>query len=279
MLAFLGTTVLLWAGRLPRLTRRGKELLSRVRLSVANWAPASDQPERLAGYRGDTGPGGDRLPGDRRVPPRIGVEAAHARNLSKGRMEAAVAASAAGRRWRRQRWRGRGRRRRGRWRGRGLWRGVWRRVWRVWWMKTAAMGERDPWINTLPALGVGLGFREPFRSEVFFHRDRIDFLEIIADHYLDVSAGKLQELEMLADHFTLIPHGLSLSLGSATVYTRPDGELVRRIDPPWWSEHIAFTRAGGSRAGAPDARSLFAARRSISSRPILRRFRGSWTCP
>ena len=108
-------------------------------------------------------------------------------------------------------------------------------------------------ISTLPALGVGLGFREPFRSDVLFHRDRIDFLEIIADHYLDAPAGKLQELEMLADHFTLIPHGLSLSLGSAEGldpgYRDQMVNLVRRIDPPWWSEHIAFTRAGGIELG------------------------------
>ena len=108
-------------------------------------------------------------------------------------------------------------------------------------------------ISTLPALGVGLGFREPFRSDVLLHRDRIDFLEITADHYLDVPAGKLQELEMLADHFTLIPHGLSLSLGSAEGldqgYRNQIVELVRRIDPPWWSEHVAFTRAGGIELG------------------------------
>ncbi|MGO8902696.1 MAG: DUF692 domain-containing protein [Isosphaeraceae bacterium] len=108
-------------------------------------------------------------------------------------------------------------------------------------------------ISTLPALGVGLGFREPFRSDVLFHRDRIDFLEITADHYLDVPDGKLQELEMLADHFTLIPHGLSLSLGSAEGldqgYRNQIVDLVRRIDPPWWSEHVAFTRAGGIELG------------------------------
>jgi uncharacterized protein (UPF0276 family) len=108
-------------------------------------------------------------------------------------------------------------------------------------------------ISQLPALGVGLAFREPFRSDVLLHRDGIDFLEITADHYLDVSDAKLQELEMLADHFTLIPHGLSLSLGSAEGmdrgYRNQLVDLVRRIDPPWWSEHIAFTRAGGVELG------------------------------
>ncbi|MEK7731271.1 MAG: DUF692 family multinuclear iron-containing protein, partial [Planctomycetota bacterium] len=70
-------------------------------------------------------------------------------------------------------------------------------------------------IATLPALGAGLGFRSPFRGELFLHRDGVDFLEITADHYLDAPAEKRAELELLEDHFTLIPHGLSLSLGSA----------------------------------------------------------------
>ena len=101
----------------------------------------------------------------------------------------------------------------------------------------------------LPTLGVGLGFREPFRSDLFLHQHDVDFLEITADHYLDVPSQKMQELELLARHFTLIPHGLNLSLGSAegldTSYARKYADLVQRLNPPWWSEHIAFTRVGG----------------------------------
>jgi uncharacterized protein len=101
----------------------------------------------------------------------------------------------------------------------------------------------------LPALGVGLGFREPFLGELFLARDRVDFLEITADHYLDASPEKQRELDLLADHFTLIPHGLNLSLGGAegldSTYLEKLAGLVRRLTPPWWSEHVAFTRAGG----------------------------------
>ena len=70
--------------------------------------------------------------------------------------------------------------------------------------------ERD-----LPALGVGLGFREPFLAELFRHRDGVDFLEVTADHYFDAPEEKRAELDLLADHFPIIPHGLDLSLGSA----------------------------------------------------------------
>ncbi|HWE37278.1 MAG TPA: DUF692 domain-containing protein [Isosphaeraceae bacterium] len=105
----------------------------------------------------------------------------------------------------------------------------------------------------LPTLGVGLGFREPFRGELFLHRSRVDFLEVTADHYLDATPEKARELDLLADHFPIIPHGLDLSLGSAEgldrTYLDRLAALVRRLDPPWWSEHVAFTRAGGVEIG------------------------------
>src|SRR5689334_20175399 len=107
--------------------------------------------------------------------------------------------------------------------------------------------------SQLPALGVGLGFREPFRADLFLQRDKVDFLEITADHYFNASREKMRELDLLAEHFTLIPHGLNLSLGSAEgvdeEYLDAFARLVQRVNPPWWSEHIAFTRAGGVSIG------------------------------
>lgn len=54
-------------------------------------------------------------------------------------------------------------------------------------------------------------------------------------------------------HFPLVPHGLDLSLGSAEglddAYVDKFARLIERIDPPWWSEHLCFTRAGGIAIG------------------------------
>src|ERR1043166_3606697 len=105
----------------------------------------------------------------------------------------------------------------------------------------------------LPTLGLGLGFREPVRGDLFLHQREVDFLEITADHYFDARQQKQDELELLAEHFTLIPHGLDLSLGSAegldSEYAQKFASLINRLNPPWWSEHIAFTRAGGVEIG------------------------------
>ncbi|MBH8562345.1 DUF692 domain-containing protein [Nostoc sp. CENA67] len=101
----------------------------------------------------------------------------------------------------------------------------------------------------LPTLGVGLGFREPFKSDLFLNRQQVDFLEIVAEHYLDAPVQKQQELELLASHFPIIPHAINLSLGSAegldTDYLRKLASLIKQLNPPWWSEHICFTKAGG----------------------------------
>jgi uncharacterized protein len=105
----------------------------------------------------------------------------------------------------------------------------------------------------LPKLGIGLGFREPFRAELFLNQSKIDFLEITADHYFDASPRKLEELEMLKQHFPLIPHGLNLSLGSAEgideEYLEKFANLIEKIQPAWFSEHICFTKSGGRQIG------------------------------
>jgi len=108
-------------------------------------------------------------------------------------------------------------------------------------------------IKNLPKLGVGIGFREPFRADLFLHQSKIDFLEITADHYFDAAERKLEELELLKQHFPLIPHGLNLSLGSAEGidddYLEKFAELVEKINPAWFSEHLCFTKSGGRQIG------------------------------
>jgi uncharacterized protein (UPF0276 family) len=108
-------------------------------------------------------------------------------------------------------------------------------------------------LSSIPKLGAGIGFRDQLKAELFQNRDKVDWLEITADHFMDASSEKDRELELLIQHFTLIPHGLNLSLGSAEgidpAYVRKFAKIVERISPPYWSEHIAFTHAGGVEIG------------------------------
>ncbi len=101
----------------------------------------------------------------------------------------------------------------------------------------------------LPFLGAGLGYRAPLRAGIFQHRHQLPVLEIIADDYLDPTPEQLDELTLLADHFILLPHAIGLSLGTADgidgAYLERLATLIARLDPPCWSEHIAFTRVAG----------------------------------
>lgn len=110
-----------------------------------------------------------------------------------------------------------------------------------------------PLRNPQSAIRVGLGFREPFRADVFLNRDRIDFLEITTDHYLDAKPAKIEELELLKEHFPLVPHSLDLSLGSAEGidenYLEKVAEIVEFIQPEWFSDHLCFTKSGGVKIG------------------------------
>ena len=108
-------------------------------------------------------------------------------------------------------------------------------------------------IKDLKKLGIGVGFRPQIKADIFAHKKQIDFLEITADHYLDASPSKYEELELLKHNFSLIPHGLNLSLGSAEgldeIYLEKFAELVDNIKPEWFSDHICFTRSGGINIG------------------------------
>lgn len=108
-------------------------------------------------------------------------------------------------------------------------------------------------MNELKKLGVGIGYREQFRADIFLHRDKIDFLEITADHYFDANDFKKEELELLKSNFSLIPHGLDLSLGSAEgideEYLEKFAELVENLQPKWFSDHLCFTKSGGKNIG------------------------------
>src|SRR6185369_2278659 len=112
---------------------------------------------------------------------------------------------------------------------------------------------QHPAFNFQNRPGAGLGFREQFRADILLNRNRIDFLEITTDHYLDAKPNKIEELKLLKAHFPLIPHSLELSLGSAEGidedYLEKVAELVEFVQPEWFSDHICFTKSGGVKIG------------------------------
>jgi uncharacterized protein len=102
-------------------------------------------------------------------------------------------------------------------------------------------------------LGAGVSLRRAHVAEAIVYSDALDLVEIVADHFFDPVPRENHTLLALQERFIVVPHGLDLSLGSAEGvslgYLERLGAIVDIVRPPYWSEHVAFTQAGGRRIG------------------------------
>ncbi len=100
---------------------------------------------------------------------------------------------------------------------------------------------------------IGIAYRRQLRIELFDRPTRVDYLEISAEDYFDRRGRARAELDALMASFTVIVHARGLSIGSADGidgrYLERLAALIEYVRPPWWSDHLAFTRAGGRDIG------------------------------
>jgi uncharacterized protein (UPF0276 family) len=100
---------------------------------------------------------------------------------------------------------------------------------------------------------VGLGWRAPLAAKIFANADAIDVVEVMAEDFMDGSRAKIGALTTLRAHVPVVVHGLSLGLASASPVDEGRlGRLARVVEaaqPLFWSEHLAFVRAGGIELG------------------------------
>jgi len=103
-------------------------------------------------------------------------------------------------------------------------------------------------IASLPFLGSGLGYRAEIRQQVLAAAGAIDFVEIITERYTGHPA-LWRDLDAACERFQVIPHGVSLSIGSARPAERDHLRAVRRVSDrtrsPYYSEHLALTGVPG----------------------------------
>ena len=48
--------------------------------------------------------------------------------------------------------------------------------------------------SEIPMIGVGIGWRKEIAKEIMLHREHIDWCEVIAEHYINVTLDKLDQL-------------------------------------------------------------------------------------
>jgi len=87
------------------------------------------------------------------------------------------------------------------------------------------------------------------REYVLAAQPPMDWLEVISESYMVAGGSQLDALERLQGAYRIVPHGVSLAVGSVEPldedYLRQLRALCDRLDPPWVSDHLCWGRAPG----------------------------------
>ena len=103
-----------------------------------------------------------------------------------------------------------------------------------------------------PALGFGLGLRKEHYQRILETRPAINWFEILTENYLVPGGKPLHFLDRIREHYPLVMHGVSLSIGSCDAlnkdYLKQVKDLAERIEPHWISDHLCWTGLNGVNA-------------------------------
>lgn len=110
-------------------------------------------------------------------------------------------------------------------------------------------------LRSLPWLGAGLGYRGALHD--FLAQERAEghlgFLEVMPEHVLEGSAAGRQRLLEFSKTVPSVTHAVSVSIGTATgpdaPFTRKMAQVSRRLQAPWTSDHLCFTKVGARNIG------------------------------
>ena len=115
-------------------------------------------------------------------------------------------------------------------------------------MAGAAMQASESAAMSAP-VGVGL---KPAHLARILDGDRVDlgFFEVHAENCMGAGGPLLAALERIRARFALSVHGVGLSIGSDGALDAQHLQrlraLVRRFEPAWFSEHLAWSSHGGT---------------------------------
>jgi uncharacterized protein len=89
-------------------------------------------------------------------------------------------------------------------------------------------------VQKIPYLGCGIGLRSDISDETFAHHKEIETVEIISERFFsDRIVHNREYLEKAKKYFSVIPHGVKLSIGSASPISK---QFLH--DMKWLTEHV-----------------------------------------
>ena len=98
---------------------------------------------------------------------------------------------------------------------------------------------------TFPHLGFGLGLRTKHYPYIFEHQPKVDWLEIISENFMDTDGKPRRNLARIAEHYPIVMHGVSLSIGTVdplnSEYLHKLKRLIDDVNPAWVSDHLCWT--------------------------------------
>lgn len=100
-----------------------------------------------------------------------------------------------------------------------------------------------------PQLGFGLGLRTDHYQTIVDEHPAVDWFEIISENYMVAGGKPLHFLDKVREHYPLVMHGVSMSIGSTDPldlnYLKQLKQLSDRVEPAWISDHLCWTGVGG----------------------------------
>jgi uncharacterized protein len=103
--------------------------------------------------------------------------------------------------------------------------------------------------HDFPYLGYGLGLRPVHYQAILQKKPAIDWFEIITEDYLDIGGRPWHYLNQIREHYPIVMHGVSLSIGSTDPlnysYLTQVKALADHIKAAWVSDHLCWTGVDG----------------------------------
>ncbi len=96
-----------------------------------------------------------------------------------------------------------------------------------------------------PFLGYGLGLRPEHYEDIRDAWPQLDWFEVISENYMVPGGKPLAWLDEIREHYPMVMHGVSMSIGSMDPlnddYLHELRALGDRIDAHWFSDHLCWT--------------------------------------